>query len=300
MLGMNDGGYKGYNRGLLRFYLYNLKSLVESIKEKTGATVVLVTSTCVDPVDYKAKRYNKMLQAMAEGVVDLGMQHGVPVIDLFTVFVEQLQKSKTRSPPIRLMLDTVHPGSAGHVVIAHHLLEHLDPKPVISKPIVVDLKAGTTSFQLTLERRGVYLPPAALDLVPFQSRFNRQLLIIKNAPQRARLKAGGQDLGVFTREELSSGIDIFRLHKSPWMLAAETFTKLLQSRWIWFYCLWDPKEAGAEVLQEISPLGKSAPLITREKAKEAHQKALRQLEALKLSEPASYEIEVTPALQKPE
>ena len=63
---------------------------------------------------------------------------------------------------------------------------------------------------------------------------------------------------------------------------------------MWFYCLWDPNQAGDEVLQEISPLGKRAPAITRAEAQKAYDNAVRQLQELKPAEHATYEIRVLP------
>ena len=294
MLGMNDGGYKGYNRNLLKFYLNNMEKLVGLLRKKTKAKIVLVTPTCVDPVDYNTKRYNQMLAAMAEGVVDLGKKLRVPVVDLFTFFSGKLLGAKAQTPPVGLMLDPVHPGPAGHLVIAHHLLTFLDPEPAAPENVVVDLKEGQAGFPLTLARRGVHFPRGASSLVPFQKRFNRQLLVIQGAPGKVRLQAGDKELGVFTPEQLASGVDIYSLADSPWARAAERHHQLLQDRWLWFYCLWDPNQAGDEVLQEISPLGKQAPALTRAEAQKAYDKAVRRLKELKPAEPATYQIKVLP------
>jgi len=293
MLGMNDGGYKGYNQGLLKFYLNNLEKLVELLKNKTQAKIILVTTSSMEPVDYKAERYNKMLAAMAAGVVDLGKKVRVPVIDLFPFFTEKLSEAKARSPPVELMLDPIHPGPAGQLVIAHYLLTFLDPEPP-AKNIEVNLQPDQTSFKLTLKRPGVHFPQATLSLVPFQERFNRQLLVIKGVSGPVKLQAGGVDLGVFTPKQLADGVDIFSLANSPWMRAAERHFRLLQERWLWFYCLWDPNQAGEEVLQEISPLGKRAPALTRAEAQKSFDAVVGKLQDMNLDEPATYQIKVLP------
>jgi hypothetical protein len=233
-----------------------------------------------------------MLAAMAGGLAELGENLRVPVIDLFSFFSEKLQEAKDKSPPVRLMLDSVHPGPAGHLVIAHHLLTFLEPRPATPKSIVVNLEPGQTGFKLTLTHRGVHLPRSVLSLAPFQERFNRQLLIVKGVPGRVKLQAGNRELGVFTPEQLSSGVDIFTLADSPWMREAERHHRLLQDRWRWFYCLWDPNQVGPEVLREIGPLGKKAPALAREEARQAYEKAVRRLGELKPSEPATYEIKM--------
>ena len=294
MLGMNDGGYKGYNKGLLKFYLNNLEKLVGLLKEKTEAKIILVTTTCMEPVDYKAERYNKMLSAMAAGVVDLGKKLRVPVIDLFLYFSKKMQEARSQNPPVRLMLDPIHPGPAGQLVIAHHLLTFLDPKPVALKPIAVSLEPGQTGFELTLSHKSVHFPRAVSSLVPFQERFNRQLLVVKGVSGPVKLQAGDAELGVFTPGQLATGIDIFSLSNSPWVRDAERRHRLLQERWLWFYCLWDPNQAGEEVLQEISPLGKRAPKLTRAEAQKSFDAAVLKLKEMKLDQPAAYPIKVLP------
>jgi hypothetical protein len=246
------------------------------------------------PGDYKAERYNQMLAAMAGGVVDLGKKMRVPVIDLFPFFTKKLQKASDQSPPVRLMLDPIHPGPAGQLVIAHHLLTFLDPKPAATRPIVVDLEPGQTGFKLTLKRRGVHFPWAVSSLVPFQERFNRQLLVVKGTSGPVKLQADGVDLGVFTLRQLANGVDIFSLANSPWMQAAKRHFRLLQERWLWFYCLWDPNQAGEEVLQEISPLGKRAPALTRAQAQKSFDEAVLKLKELNPGDPTTYEIKVVP------
>jgi len=294
MLGMNDGGYKGYNQGLLKFYLGNLEKLVGLLRKKTEAKIILVTPTCMEPVDYRAERYNKMLSAMAAGVVDLGKKLKVPVIDLFPFFSRKLKEARSHQPPVRLMRDPIHPGPVGHLIIAHHLLTFLDPKPVVIKPIVVNLEPGQTAFELTPVRRGVYFPRAVLPLVPFQERFNRQLLVVKGVREPVKLLAGDAELGVFTPGKLAAGIDIFSLQNAPWVGEAERYHRLLQERWLWFYCLWDPNQAGEEVLQEISPLGKRAPRLTRAEAQQAFDDAVLMLKEMKPDQPATYPIKVLP------
>jgi hypothetical protein len=213
---------------------------------------------------------------------------------MFTFFTKKLQEARAQKPPVRLMLDAIHPGPAGQLVIAHHLLTFLDPKPAPTSPIVVDLEPGQTGFKLTLKRRGVHFPRAVSPLVPFQERFNRRLLVVRGAPGPVKLQAGGVDLGVFTPKQLADGVDIFSLANSPWMQAAERHFRLLQERWLWFYCLWDPNQAGEEVLQEISPLGKRAPALTRADAQKSFDAVVGKLKEMKLDEPATYQIKVLP------
>jgi hypothetical protein len=248
----------------------------------------------MEPVDYKAERYNKMLAAMAAGVVDLGKKLKVPVIDLFPFYSKKLTQARAQKPPVNLMLDPIHPGPAGQLVIAHHLLTFLDPQPVALKPVVVDLKPGQAGFKLTLHRKGVHFPRAVSALVSFQERFNRQLLLVKGVSGPVKLMAGDVELGVFTPRQLASGVDLYALDNSPWVRDAEQHFRLMQERWLWFYCLWDPNQAGEEVLQEISPLGKRAPRLTRAEAQKAYDEAVRKLKELKPDQPAVYPIKVLP------
>jgi lysophospholipase L1-like esterase len=199
LLGMNDGGQKGYRRALLRRYLENMERLVAALRERTRARVVLATSTCVDPAGGGTRGYNRMLGAMAGGLVGLGRKLRVPVINLFEIFSNRLAEARAAAPPVELMQDAIHPGPAGHLVIAHAMLRRFDP--------------GFTG-RLVLEH-----PDDAL-----------------------------------------------------WARDARALYDLLQERWRLGYYLWDPKELGADALQDVWP-------GARPMSPEAARRRLREVEA---------------------
>jgi lysophospholipase L1-like esterase len=252
LLGMNDGGLKGYNRGLLRFFLHNMERLVGLLREKTQAAVILVTPTCMDPVDYKTREYNRMLAAMAAGLIRTGIEQDVPVINLFAFFRNKLIEARAATPPIQLMEDPIHPGPAGHLVIAHHLLAFLDPD---AKPGTPREVMPTAASRMVHEGANIYVSPEArpaLRLVPFQERFNGDTLVGEGISAPVRLFAGGQELGRFTPEQLRQGVDLNLLDLAPWVQDAKRHAQLLQERWRWTYYLWDPKELGPEALRDVS------------------------------------------------
>ncbi|MBI3180624.1 MAG: SGNH/GDSL hydrolase family protein [Myxococcales bacterium] len=126
MVGMNDGGYRGVSTHRLRLYQDNLERLVQLVRGRAGARVVLLTPTAVRPRNHDLRRYNRMLATMAEGAVALGARLGVPVIDLFPSFEAALEASADGGTE-DLMEDDIHPGRQGHLLIARRLLAHLDP-----------------------------------------------------------------------------------------------------------------------------------------------------------------------------
>ncbi|MBW1808883.1 MAG: SGNH/GDSL hydrolase family protein [Deltaproteobacteria bacterium] len=301
MLGMNDGGYRGKNHFLLQYYLVFLEKLVEIILEKTNARIILITSTCVAPADYKLSRYNPMLAAMAAQVIKLGQNRTIPVIDLFTHFSKTIQAAKLRKPVVNLMLDPVHPGPAGHLVIARFLLGFLDTgrdRPAIKSSF--DLKntkwpAGKTSIQLTHNHKNIYFSDRArqaLQALEVQNRFNQHLVIIKGLSKRVRIRVDGYELGVFTPEQLAKGVDLNRLGQAPWVKQAKRLHDLLQQKWRLNYYLWDPRELGRDALIQVSPPGIRRPVITKDQAYRQLENVIEQLSDFQKIKPKTYTLEL--------
>jgi lysophospholipase L1-like esterase len=301
MLGMNDGGYRGTNQFLLRYYLAFLEELSGQITKKTKARVVLITSTCVDPVGSKLIRYNPMLSAMAVGVVGLGQKLKIPVIDLFSHFSKTLQAAKLGKPPINLMLDPIHPGPAGHFVIACLLFDFLDPgrkrQAVKSSYDLKDVKwqADKTSIQLTHNHKNIFFSGQALQaLQPLgdQNWFNQHLLIVNGLSKRARIRVDQYELGVFTPEQLAQGVDLNRLNQAPWVIQAKKLYSLLQQKWRLNYYLWDPRELGREALVQVSPPGIRRPVITKQQAYRQLENVIKELSNFQKIKPRDYTLEI--------
>jgi acyl-CoA thioesterase-1 len=117
MLGMNDGGFGPPSGILLSRYLRGMERLIEALRARTKAQLLLMTPTCVTPIDADHRTYNEMLAVMSRELIVLGTKHRVEVLDVHTRFVADFRPE--------LMADPLHPGPKGHALVARWLLEVL-------------------------------------------------------------------------------------------------------------------------------------------------------------------------------
>ncbi len=285
-LGMNDGGYRGYQRGLLQTFARELEGLVDAIQTQHRARVVLLTPTAVREEGPRLRDYNRMLAAIAQVTRDLGASQGVPVIEVFAFFREGMARARDSNPPIELMLDAIHPGPAGHLLIAHQLLSALEPAPVSRheswRLSPEDRKAGTVERALVHPMDGLYLPPAmrpAAALVSWQQRCNSQVLKVEGIASRARLQIAGVSVGTYSVQQLNRGIDLGLVDGLPWSIQARKTYQLIQERWFWTYLLWDPEELGVEAASVVA-LAAPAQYAHRSPRNEQARQELQRVERL--------------------
>jgi lysophospholipase L1-like esterase len=246
--GMNDGGYAAFNRSNYDWYMESQRALAETIKAAGARQVLLTTS----PIEPHTHAYNEMLARMADGVKDLAEELGVPSADIFHPMLKDLRKHAGRQTGERLIPDSVHPGPAGHLLMAYYVLRELDVPGVVAE-IEVSKKGvlkrrgnvgiegfryenGVAEFDLSLTRLPFYVPSAArvaLDYVPFQKELNRFTLSMKDWPAGVDclLMVDGSEAGSIPRKELVRGADLALLDGATWSRQGERLYKAAQYRW---------------------------------------------------------------------
>jgi len=240
LLGMNDGGQRGLDRGRLALYVDGMERLVDELR-RSGAEVVLATPTAVTPV---SSPYNRMLAAMAAELVALGRRANIGVIDLHHPFRRVLARcGSTRCS--QLMQDALHPGPAGHLLLADLLMARLHPCRVAPEATIrIDL-AGRRAAGVSIAVPGtnVHVPaearPALALLEPSRRAafLGEQRLVLEGLERRASLRVGpcckkaGRvvELGTFTPAELREGISLDR-DGTPWVEQAARLYRLLRQR----------------------------------------------------------------------
>jgi len=276
MLGMNDGGMKGHNRGLLRRYLRDMNRLIDALQRRTRARLLLVTPTTVDPISERWREYNEMLQAMSAGLMELARQKKVPALDLNSHFRRYSRNALKLTPPVLLMNDALHPGPAGHLLIADHLLRVLDPgvKRKNWTRIRVDGAAPrgkAHAFDLVHDHLNVYLPARMLPggrLASFDARWNQDALWVAGLKGRFRLRIGNRVLGEFSGDLLSAGVSVDVFEASPWVEEARRVHQLIWSKWRLQYFLWDPQARGLDALRDVGGRELADHSLGREEARE--------------------------------
>jgi lysophospholipase L1-like esterase len=239
MLGMNDGRYRAFDEDIFKTYADGMKSIVETVK----GTVPGIRITAIRPSPYDdvtrppmfTGGYNKVLIRYGDYVETLAKEQSIDVADLNASVVAALEKAKTLDPEgaANLIKDRVHPGPAGHLLMAAALLKAWKAPATVSlvqidgaaseKPAVKAENARVTDvapLKWTQTDEALPMPldmkDAAIQLAlrssDFMETLDRQLLRVRGlTADRYALKIDDEEIGVFSKDELAKGINLATL-----------------------------------------------------------------------------------------
>lgn len=249
MLGMNDGRYRSFDPEIFETYAAGMKSIVTNVKSTVpGIRIMLVEPSPYDDVTRPplfAGGYNGVLVRYGKFLRELAGAEGLSVADLNSPVVEDLGRANTIDPEgaKKLLPDRVHPAAGGHLLMAKALLKAWNA-PSIVTVVEIDTASGIAArsentnvtglkiedslswdqldralpMPLDMKDAGVALAVRSSDVL---QALNQELLRVNPlAAARYRLKIDGEDLGVFTREQLSDGINLAVLPGTPMMKQA--------------------------------------------------------------------------------
>jgi len=255
--GMNDGGYRAPDEGVRHRFLDSQRKLADLIK--TGnAREVLLTTSCTDPDKRKdGELYNTTLAAMADGVIGLGAELNLPVIDVFHPMLQRQQGAKKADQKFSVIGDSVHPDSAGHLLLAWPIIQALAPGKPVARIGITGLTATTdaavvtaikrdplgVSFTLTLGAIPMWVPTdarKALSLIPFEAECNATMLTVDGLePEMTyQLQIDGLAIDELSSKELTEGVDLSLIDRAPWMQQAKRVWEMSQARWQRHFDTW--------------------------------------------------------------
>jgi hypothetical protein len=257
---MNDGIYKPLEDERFAAFRAGMVKLREKVSA-AGARLVLMTPPVFDARPIMArtsdeggarpfKGYDDVLAAYATWQVGQRAS-GWDVGDLHTLMAQQLEARRKGDPAFTFAKDGVHPGAAGHWVMAVALLRQLGVpveadvaqveagEPRASRGNVAEIRkndAGELSFTWRL-RRPVPRDPelekdaflTASELAPGKVNV-RRLGVSGLKEARYALYEGETKLGEFSREELARGIDVDRLDGLSANAGGERLRKLVHDK----------------------------------------------------------------------
>ncbi|MDE3166353.1 MAG: SGNH/GDSL hydrolase family protein [Acidobacteriota bacterium] len=241
MLGMNDGHYKAYDQALFDEYSTGYKHIVDTVKHQLPG--IRITAIQPSPYDDVTRApnfeggYNAVLVRYGDFLKQLAQEDGLSLADLNTSVVAALAKAKEidAAAAAKLIPDRVHPGPAGHLLMAEALLKSWHAPSVVSD---VELDAGRKAAvrqhgarvsDVTAANKGlawteiddalpmpVDLHDAAISLAVRSSdvmdALNQEPLKVRGlAAGRYALKIDGESAGDFTAEQLAAGVNLATL-----------------------------------------------------------------------------------------
>jgi lysophospholipase L1-like esterase len=199
--GMNDGIYHPSSPERLAAFTSGLRQLITQV-HAAGATLVLVTPPVFDPVPVAAKTVPATATAFGYGHYFAGYdsvlaefaavetalhEPGVTVIDLHTPMAAALAARRATDPSFTFAPDGVHPGDAGHLLMARIIGTALGlPVPATELEAEVTRLKADPVFDLVSTRRQLR-SEAWLNFVGFTHDRTYKSTSVKAAEQAAKL-----------------------------------------------------------------------------------------------------------------
>ena len=123
--GMNDGIYKPFEPEIFTAYKKGMEKLVAVIQAK-GARCIILTPPlhAADKIKTTPQDYDNVLEAFS-GWLNSKTAMGWEVIDIRPSLRESIQTARSHTKNFQYASDNVHPGDAGHRMIADAILPEL-------------------------------------------------------------------------------------------------------------------------------------------------------------------------------
>ena len=233
--GMNDHGYRPYEEKIGATYRTNQDAIVRSF-QATGARVVLGSAGCVggnknwDPASVASKNIN--LCTLRNIDIEIAQAQNASFADVFWPMLVAGHDAQQRYSTNYAIAggDGVHPGWAGHTVMAYAFLRGLGLDGAIGT-YTVDLKSGqataTEGHQVVSAKKGEVAITStrypfcatgdeksdasirsAMTLIPFNQELNRLVLVAKNGSAKSYKVTWGTVSKSYSAADLKKGVNL--------------------------------------------------------------------------------------------
>ena len=230
--GMNDHGYRAYTPDVGERYRKASTAIVQSFKAN-GVRVIQGSPGSVGWTgDANAEAKNLSLCELRNLGIDLAEQEHVGFADVFWPMITAGAEAQKRYAPNYAISggDRVHPGGAGHLVMAYAFLKSLGLDGDLGT-ITLDWKAdkamATNGHEVVSAASGeVKIKSSrypfcaagdvksdgsirsAMTLVPFNQELNRLTLVVKNVSAPKYKVTWGAESHSYTAEQLAKGVNL--------------------------------------------------------------------------------------------
>ena len=231
---MNDHAYQAFREDIFRAHVRSQKEIA-NVLTKSGARVALMTTQPIEekrPDPDKDVR-NQSLRKFGDGIKEVAAKEGAVFVDQFDPYMAIMLKARAEKPDAHIGGgDAVHPGPAGHTLMAWAILKGLNAPALVSCACIdvkrwlrskvvcekqctvanVKVKDGALSFDRTdaalpmpIDARAV----AALQLAPVAEDLNRYMLRIKGLKEASYdVSIDGAKVATLSKEDLEKGFNL--------------------------------------------------------------------------------------------
>jgi lysophospholipase L1-like esterase len=251
MVGMNDiqSGLYAPNLKLDEALLKKRKNALDNYYVKTEKLTKLIVKNGIKPFfltpsiydqTSKVKKQNNFgandaLEKCAIHIRALAKKHHATLVDFQPNMLKANAQLQKENPTFTVVgPDRIHPGNLGHFTMAYFILNKIVTKNVVSKikihgkkkkiletkncevEIAQDkgLEFKVTSKSLPFPLHKINLK--ALELVPFQQEYNREILQVSHLKKGTyQLKINNQVINEYSSKELKKGIDLSKELNTP-------------------------------------------------------------------------------------
>ncbi|MCK5924055.1 MAG: SGNH/GDSL hydrolase family protein, partial [Methylococcales bacterium] len=142
LLGMNDGHYENFSNGTFGAYTDGMKKIVSRI-QKGGAIPIALSPTMFDHHQLALQlknnpefrfgnrpfsaQYNSLMAFYGAWLRETAGNEKMPFINFWGPLNDFTFTERRNNPDFSLVDDTIHPGAAGHMIMAYSMLWQLPP-----------------------------------------------------------------------------------------------------------------------------------------------------------------------------
>jgi lysophospholipase L1-like esterase len=242
--GMNDGNYQVMAPATATNYQVPTQQVINQLKVAGVRKIIIGSPGCVDPAAFtnpfapnskiSAEDYNETLDALRGIAQEVAQKNGLDFADIHTPMMEVMKQAKTAYGDSFVFIEKgngIHPGPAGHLVMADVFLKALGCDGAIGT-ITVDLAAkqatatpgqkvisydnGTVTLESTRYPFCFQSDPvnpqhaatSVLNFIPFNQELNRYMLVVKGIAGTKAKVTWGNTSKEFSAADLEKGINL--------------------------------------------------------------------------------------------
>jgi len=263
MLGMNDGRYRAYDEAIFHEYSSGYEKIIRDVK--TALPEVRITAIQPSPYDDVTRAptfkggYNAVLVRYSQFLKDLAHRQHLNLADLNAPVVAMLEKAHAENGALseKILPDRVHPGPAGHLIMAGALLRAWNA-PALVSDVEIDASASAVRRSTNAEVSSVdnagglrwqeleHALPMPIDWKDsvialavhssdFLTALDREMLHVSGlASGGYTLKIDSEAVGNFSADQLKDGINLAEYPTPMAQQAAEVHKLTLEHNAVHF------------------------------------------------------------------